>query len=230
MFRLELDLRLHFLPLMHVTGRAISVTRTIELPFAPREDLAIAGQQLDECPEPMGFRLKDLTWDMDRKVFLAHTRFLLHDHPIAMIPDEIARWIALGWHLGSLMDAYQDPNQSDSDDDGTEVVEDGIDDWEVMERWPSMTPRSRPAHFNKLLRAVVRTMVELDNNVSVAYAIFKTKRFFTETEQKDYDSPAVKQFRKAESEYFAMPFEQQLAWQKRIKRTYPRLKPLIPKT
>ena len=43
-FRLELDLRLYFVPLMSDTGNGITVTRTIELPFAPQIELGIAGR------------------------------------------------------------------------------------------------------------------------------------------------------------------------------------------
>jgi len=79
-----------------------------------------------------------------------------------------------------------------------------------------MSPRKRPAHFNKLLRAVVREMAELYNNLPVAYAIDQTKLVFSEEQLKTRDSQAKERFREARYEYERMPQEQQIAWQQRV--------------
>ena len=93
MFKLELDLLLYFVPPMDERGQGIRLTRSLELPFPPINGLYLSGIAMDDPPTPMGCRINDLTWDLDRQVFMATTQLTNHDFPIATIPDEIGSWI-----------------------------------------------------------------------------------------------------------------------------------------
>ncbi len=62
MFKIELDLLYVFSPPMTECGNEIKFTRTIELPFAPTNDISIFGRRLmEEGSHPEGFPLKDVT-------------------------------------------------------------------------------------------------------------------------------------------------------------------------
>lgn len=228
MFKLELDLVIHFVPPMSEIGDGIHLTRTIEFPFAPYSGLAVHGKELDECPELMGFVLKNVVWDIDRQTFLAET-FSVHYGSFFMIADEIRTWVDRGWRLGSYLDAYKAADEAESgEEEETVVIDEGDDDeWDEMERWPTMRPQKRPAHFNKLLRAMVRTMVELRNNEATAYAMAKTQLLFDDQELKTLDSPDKERFKASQNEYWKMPVDQQYAWQDGVKRKYPRLDRLV---
>lgn len=62
-FRLELDLVLHFVPPMDERGPGITLTRTLELPFAPYSGLVIYSRRLDSFPDPLGFHLNNVVPD-----------------------------------------------------------------------------------------------------------------------------------------------------------------------
>ncbi len=76
----------------------------------------------------------------------------------------------------------------------------------------------RPKEFNRLMRALVRKMSELHNDVAVAYAMDKTKRYFDESESREPKTAAVEEWRRAKDEFERMPFEQQHAWQEKIEK------------
>ena len=220
MFKLELDLLLYFIPPMDERGQGIRLTRLLELPFPPTNGLHLAGIALDDPPCPLGFRINDLTWDLDRQVFMATTHLTIQNDPIATIPYEIGSWIDRGWRLGSYEDAYEQPE--DTEDDSSEVTTESVDEWDEDNRLPTMNPRSRPRVFNKFLRALVREMARLRNNESIAYAIDRTKMFFDEKRLKE-DSKAAIRFRDAQNEFSAMTWDQQYDWREKVIRTHPRL-------
>ncbi|MFA9476939.1 hypothetical protein ACERK3_01405 [Phycisphaerales bacterium AB-hyl4] len=226
MYKLELDLHLYFDPPMEDRGGGIVVTRTIELPFAPSPGLMVYGQDLDECPEPGGWPLKDLTWDIDREVFLATTSLSSHGMPMAMIPDVLQGWLARGWRLGSYMETYPEP-----DDDAEEAPDPAAADEEdledEMDRWPSLPPSKRPKAFNRLMRTLVRAMSERYNNLAVAYAMDQTKRYFDEHQLKQDTSRAAERWRQATRAFEELPPEQQSAWQEHVENHYPRLDRLV---
>jgi hypothetical protein len=56
----------------------------------------------------------------------------------------------------------------------------------------TMKPADRPDYFNHLLDAVVRKMAELHDNWSVAYAMDKTKMYFSKTDPLKANSPSEK--------------------------------------
>ncbi len=140
MFKLELDLHLYFDPPMADHGDGIAVTRTIDVPFPPWSGLLVYGRELDECPSPGGWPLKDVTWDVDRGVFLATTSLHSGGVPMAMIPDVVRAYVDRGWRLGSYMDLYEEPNEDESPEDD-DAVEGGSVDEDEMELWPTMPAR-----------------------------------------------------------------------------------------
>jgi hypothetical protein len=105
-YRLEIDLLLSFVPPMAEHARPICLTRALELPFPPWDGLILTSEALNGRPDPMGFVLKEVTWDMDRQLFLAKTYEIIHDLPIACIPYDIRDLLERGWRYGSMADKY----------------------------------------------------------------------------------------------------------------------------
>ena len=226
MFRLELDLSLYFAPPMDENGPGLVVTRTFELPFAPSSGMLLCGAPFSEELDPQGYKLDGVTWDVDRQVFLAKTSLVSVGLPIAYIPDAIREWTDRGWRMGSYDDAYMSSEEPESED-VEEPADQGADnEWDDAERWPGQRPSARPPEFNKLLRALVRAMVESHNNLAVAYAIDKTKRFFTQ-DQLGEDSSAVKKWIAAQREYQAMGWEDQHRWEEGVMQRHPRLDRIV---
>jgi len=176
----------------------------------------------------MGFKLEDVTWDVDRHAFLAGTRLISHRLPIAFIPGAIREWTDRGWRMGSHKDSYVQPRESEPQDVELQDSEDEAgDEWDDMEQWPTKRPSHRPPEFNKLLRAIVRVMVESHNNIEVAYAIDKTKQFFDQRQLEDLDSPAVKKWSSAKWEFQTMSWDDKGAWQERVMKRHPRLDRIV---
>jgi len=219
MFKLELDLSLYYDPPMQDHGGGIVVTRTLELPFVPTPGVAVWSKDMDECPEPMGFKLDDIVWDMGRQVFLAKTQLVSSGLPMALIPHVIRSWVDRGWHLGSWMDSYQQEEAAEEADDQGEVELPDCED-EEMKRWLTCRPTDRPADFNNVFGAMVRVMAELHNNWSVAYAMYRTKLYLDEEALKDFNSAAAKKWQDALREFRDMPMEKQIAWQERVIKKY----------
>jgi hypothetical protein len=225
-FKVELDLSLYYDPPMEDHGGGIVVTRTLELPFPPTPDLAVWSMEMDECPEPMGFKLDDLVWDMGRQVFLAKTQISSSGLPMAMIPYEVRSWVDRGWRLGSWMDSYRQDEAAETSDRKVPSETPHWDD-DDMERWMTCRPADRPENFNKVFDAMVRTMAELHNNWSAAYAMHRTKLFFDEADMKDNESAATKKWLSAKREFIEMPIDKQIAWQERVIRKYPSLSAIV---
>lgn len=230
-YKVELDLELHWVPPMNEHSSGFIMTRTIELPFPPYVGLSIFSTALDDCPDPQGMRLKDIVWDIDRQVFLASTQLISQDLPIAFIPDDIGRWMEMGWRIGSYQDAYAQDDEYDEGPMGETAsapAEDAEDDWrqlddKVIDGWRKLPARKRPARYNRILRALVRLMAETYNNWEVAYAMDKTKQLYTEKESKDFDDPGADRWRKARNEFFSMSLDDKLQWKRRVESSYPRL-------
>jgi hypothetical protein len=223
MFLLELDVTLYFVPPMADRGPGFLVTRTLELPFPPVDGLFITGIALHEQPMAEGFKLDDVTWDLDRQRFLASTSLTSHDFPIAEIPLLIGEWIDRGWRLGSYEDAYAEEVEYKHDPSLLEpVVDFSAEEEEIVGGWPTMSPRSRPPQFNRFLRALAREMAAIYNNSGVAYAMYQTQFFFTEEQLKDNKSRAATKFRDARCEFDRMTFDQQYDWREKLLRKRPR--------
>jgi hypothetical protein len=148
--------------------------------------------------------------------------------PFAFIPDEIRSWITRGWRFGKLEDSYVE-HEPDDELEAEDSSGDQIDDeWDESEKMASMNSRSRPRSFNRVMRAIVREMARLYNNWPIAYAIDKTKRFFSEEELKTRDSSKAKdKFKQAYMEFHALPDEDKLKWQARVIRRGPRLDRIV---
>jgi hypothetical protein len=229
MFKLELDLSLYYVPPMDEHGRGIVVTRVLELPFVPSPGILVWSKEMDGGDEPMGIKLDDLTWDIDRQVFLAKT-CLIDCGPMVMVPHNIRDLIDRGWRFGSYLDSY--PSEI-KDRDVDEVPVDPVPyynkDWDddEMETWPTLRPTARPAEFNVVFGALIRTLAELYNNDAVAYAMDKTKIYFDEADLKENNSEVASRWRDKQEEFGRMPLEKRLAWRRRVRRKYPSLARIV---
>lgn len=222
LFKVELDLSLHFWP-MDDRGDGIMLMRTLELPFAPANKLMVFSKEIDECPEPLGFCLGELVWDMDRRIFLAKTGYV-DDTPIAMVPFRIADWLNRGWRLGSYMDSYRRQRKSRTKHSIEPLSsKDFADhDEDEMDTWPSQPPSARPAQFNRIFDAMIRTMAELHSNSSTAYAMSITKRLYSQSEV-DSDKQLADRWNALCERFNKMSMDQQLAWRDRMMRRAPSL-------
>jgi len=231
-FKIQVDLSLVFIPPMEEHGAGIHLHRQFEIPFVPFEGMHLTGKAFDENHGPMGFKLVNITWDLDRKLFFAETTLVSSGFPIALILDDIRSWVDRSWQLGSIEDLYateEEETEGEEEGDGSTQCEEGeeLDLDEEMETWPQMSPRKRPPHFNRLMQAMVRQMAESFNNSTVAYAIDRTKLFFSEEELKDIRSKASDRFRNAESEFYRMSSDEKLKWRDRVMRKYPSIEQLL---
>ena len=224
MFKLNLDVRLYFDPPMADHGKGITVTRELDLPFPPTEGLFLGGVVLNGVPIPLGYKIKEVTWDIDRETFFANSSSSLVDFPIALIPLEIRSWIDRGWRLGSYEDTYEKEDKRVTRFQRKPIAcKWDWDDEDEAEKWQRMRPRSRPENFNKLFKAVVREMALLGNNSAVAYAMYRTHTFFDDTELEKDETPAAKKFKDAKSEFDRMSFDEHYDWCHSIARRCPHL-------
>src|SRR5579859_4042726 len=136
MYTVHLDFVLRYLPPMADIGHGIRLTRTFELPFRPTEKMLVFSKEWEGQDDPMGYVLKEVTWDIDRGCFLAETELSSSGVPIALIPLDIQRIVDFGWRFGSFKDRYQTDGRrvkkrkklprlriSDWDDDGVTAWE-----------------------------------------------------------------------------------------------------------
>ena len=146
--------------------------------------------------------------------------------PLAFVPDEIRTWIQRGWKLGSQEDVYQvtEENRGVAENGSTSLAQ---RDYDRMERWLVMTPRSRPSESNEFLRALVCEMAATYNNLPTAYAIDQTKMFIPDNESKDLELRKSKRFRDALRQYQAMSLQQKSTWQQAVLQRYPRLEEVL---
>jgi hypothetical protein len=204
---LHLDLHLLFVPPMNEYGRGVVMHRELELPFVPTSGLCVCGESLDECAGPIGFTLKNLTWDIDRRVFLAESWYNIHDDAIAHIPDTIRGLLDREWNLGSYQDSYEPELTTEAVDAAWDEEADDI--VEVLHTLPR-TQRSR--EFNRFFKALVRAMAENYDNSEVAYAMDSLGRFLSNEDLKFARPSLVDKWHDAQRQYNHMNNEQQLAW------------------
>ena len=95
-------------------------------------------------------------------------------------------------------------------------------DEDEMNEWPGKSPRQRPAFFELIFGAMIRTMAELHSNSATAYAMDKTKRYFEEEQLKNNDKWWHK-WRALEYEFSQLPMPKQWAWRDRMTGKYPSL-------
>jgi hypothetical protein len=235
MYPLELDLELFFVPPMEDFGNGISVTRTLDLPFVPHSGLSVFGKELTDSPLPPGIVLEQLTWDIDRQLFLARSTLTIQDWPIVAMPNEIRQWIVRRWRLGSHLEQYENGDGTQPDANRLDVNVSDLPDyvfsnenWSELIRLQEVSHRKRPPKFNTLFHVVIRTMTERHNNQASAYAMYKTQRFFSESQCHDPQQPtAARQFRDAQFEFETMSLEKQAVWSRTVKRKYPSLRAIL---
>jgi hypothetical protein len=225
MFKVELAISLYYVPPMDEHGRGICLTRTFELPFVPTTGLIVADGGLADHEDHEGFKLNGVTWDMDRQLFTAKTSLVSMNFPVAFIADELRTWVERGWRLASLEASDEASCEPEADEETNATLT--LDEEEEAEKWPSMKPRSRPAEFNELFRALIREMAGLYNNWPSAYAMDQTKMLFSETELRENRTAEKDRFRETQFEFERMPIHQQIAWQQKVIRKYPRLDRIV---
>jgi hypothetical protein len=228
-FSFDIDMSIYFAEILNEHGRGIRVTRRFELPFVPHQDILLSSFSLNGDDIPMGYKINEITWDIDRQVFFGQTCVVMHATPIAFIPFEIRSWLKRGWRLGTYEDNYKKPDRRSTNVrrrrlkcEWNESLED-----DVADEWRRGSPQSRPASFTLLLRAMVREMVKLHNNVELAFAIAKTGRFFEKFELKDSANAAGRKFNDAIAEFNRLPLAKMESWQAGILRKYPRLEQFL---
>lgn len=150
-YLLELDLHLFFVPLMQEWGDGIVLTRTLALPFLPNGDIAIGGRSIEGDAQPLGYRLKNIVWDVDRNRFVATTTAAIASG-------------ALKSPIGDDFEACKFKFDWDDDEELCEIE--------------TLPASKRPHPFNELMSALVRMLFDLGNNEAFAYAMYKTKTYF----------------------------------------------------
>lgn len=224
MYIVHVDLVLWYLPPLDEIGGGIRVHRTFELPFPPSESISVFSKHWEGHDDPVGYPLKEITWDLDRHCFLAETHMSATGLPIAVIPLEIRSLLDQGWTYGSCTDAYGPEPRGRK---RSKLRSLAIGDWddEEVEQWETARPKARPKEFKTVLQSLVATMAQLHNNCSVAYAMLKTGGYVAipkETPHTDW-SAFQRKFAAAMKDFESMTFEQQWDWGERIQRRYPRL-------
>jgi hypothetical protein len=226
MFTLLLDLSQVFAPPMAESSAGICLTRQFELPFPPFNGLSLNGAVLRDVPDWSGHKLKDVTWDIDRQVFLAKAKLVHVNLPIPYIADEIRSWLDRGWRLRSFEELYEaDYEAYPASDEMTVKPYDAADGKEAIddnkELWPTLPPKERPAHFNKLLMVLVRLMAVEFSNLPTAYAMDKTKMYFTDEALRESPSPATAKFVAARDSFARSSRQEQIDWALKVASTHP---------
>lgn len=226
MFRLEIELLLTFDPPMTDGVHGITLFQSFELPFPPTEGLNLTGNVFNPLgPTPEGFCLKEVTWDVDRRVFLAYISLSSLGLPMAHISDDLQMWLDVGWKFGSHEDRYQEPSDSQDQHDDQDEFADTFSAFsdDPIEQMPTLAPRLRPKEFNRLLRAMVRMMAETHNNDWVAFAMYRTQRYFSEDDLKTNNSKSAKAYAEAIEAFSQMSFSEREDWRDKVIKSYPRL-------
>jgi hypothetical protein len=237
MFALQLDLKMYFIPPMDEKGNAIRLTRKLELPFPPYNDLAIYNAAIDTHPIHEGMQLKNVVWDMGRSRFTAETTLEQYDLPLVHIPAELASWVEIGWRLGSYLDDLaEDATDDFADESGDDEISkelsgsntpqaDLLDDPDDI--IPTLPSRQRDKSFNKLFRALIRVVAEEQPGTATVYAMWKTSRLFTDEQLEDNETKGARQFRQAVEEFNQMGFSQQFDWSMKVCRSLPRIDRIV---
>ena len=225
MYLLDVDFVLRYVPPMDDNGPGIRLNRTFELPFPPSSNVSVFSKEWEGVEEPIGYRLKEVTWDLDRKRFLAETELSTSGVPIAMIPYEISNLLDYGWAYGGYAERYKSERRRGRKRDKLPPMHIGDWDYDEAETWETATGTSRPTEFKTILHAIVSTMAELHNNCSVAYAMLKTGVYVDVPESaiRRELSPIQAKFAAATDEYNSMTSDRQWDWCENVQRRYPRL-------
>src|SRR5579863_5278940 len=225
MYPVYLDFVLRYVPPMADHYHGIRLTRTFELPFPPTEKMLVFSKEWEGQADPMGYVLKEVTWDIDRGCFLAETELSSSGVPIALIPLDIRRIVDFGWQLGSFKHRYETDRRRVRK--RKKVPRLRISDWDDDEvtAWETAPKTSRPKEFALVLQALASTMAELHNNSRVAYAMLKTGGYVALPRQTALDQLTAfqRKFAAALDTLDSMTSDQQWHWCASVQRRYPRL-------
>jgi len=225
MYMVHLDFVLRFVPPMTDHGQGIRLTRTIELPFPPTEKMLVFSKDWEGADDPMGYVLKEVTWDLDRGCFLAETELSSTGVPIALIPWEVRRLVDRGWQFGSYKDQYTRDRRRGRLRKKLPLLR--ISDWDDEEAttWETAAKKSRPAEFKIVLQALAGTMAGLRNNCRVAYAMLKTGGYVDLADRFAPKEPSEFQqkFVAAVEAFDSKTSDQQWDWCESAQRRYPGL-------
>ncbi len=87
-------------------------------------------------------------------------------------------------------------------------------------------PQGREKAFNDAFKAMVRFMIEVNNNPAVAYAIDKTDRVVSPENVELLSEDDIDEWNAACEQFESMSPKKQDAWIDRVLRTYPKLEEL----
>jgi hypothetical protein len=225
MYPVHLDFVLRYVPPMVDIGHGIRLTRSFELPFPPTEKMLVFSKEWEGQDDPMGYVLKEVTWDIDGACFLAETELSSTGVPIAFIPLDIRRIVDFGWQFGSFKDDYEtDRRRVRKRKKLPRLRISGWDDDEV-EAWETAAKKTRPKEFAIVLQAVASTMAELHNNSRVAFAMLKTGGYVELPRQTALDQLTAfqRKFAAALDVFDSMSADHQWHWCESVSRRYPRL-------
>jgi hypothetical protein len=224
MYTLHLDFQLRYTPPMPERGPCIALTRAIEIPFPPHEGLSLFSAEMDQCPKPDGFVLKDVVWDIDRKLFLPTTSMTDGATPVGGIVEQIQDWLDRGWVLGSCRDTYADFSTEPPVHRKRRRGRIADEDLEHMQVNP--LPR-RPDVFMQEFRAWVRFLAE-NFAEDWAYAMDRGGVVLTsgEFDGRVRPNPEWKAWHSRVWEYGTLDEKQRAAWMRKVKR-YPRWTSLL---
>jgi hypothetical protein len=227
-YRVELDVDLILIPPMDEEGGGITMTRSFEIPFPPVEGLPVFSSAWEVLPEPVGFPLTGVVWDLDRQTFLADNKRVQYQ-AIAAIPEELSHWVARGWRLGSYYEHYTrtkkpaPPGPMAKDAFHLSAAIDDVETYEILHTLP---PEKRPAAFNALMKALVRHLSDSGHNCETAFAMDKTGRYLGSEGEQVQDEKAHKAWNECCREYDAMSADDKTRWKRKVGK-YPALSTFV---
>jgi hypothetical protein len=225
MYPIDVDYVVRYVPPMLDWAKGLRLSRTFELPFPPSGGVSVFSKEWERIEEPLGYRLKAITWDIDKQRFLAETEVMATGVPLALIPHELRNLLDCGWAYGSYLEKYKSGGKRGRKRAKLPTMR--ISKWndEEAEAWEEARSKSRPKEFKTVLHAIVATMVELQNNCSVAYAMLKTGGYVDVPESVNRPdlSPIQAKFDAAMNEFRSMKWDKQQDWCEHVQRRYPRL-------
>jgi hypothetical protein len=225
MYPVHLDFVLRYLPPMSDNDHGIRLTRSFELPFPPTEKMVVFSKEWEGQDDPMGYVLKEVTWDIDKACFLAETELSSSGVPIALIPLDIRRLVDFGWQFGSFRDRYETDRRRVRKRKKLRALRISKWDDDEVTAWETAAKKSRPQEFTIILQALVSTMAELRNNSRVAYAMLKTGGYVDLPDRFAREAPSdfQRKFAAALEAFDSITSDRQWNWCESVQRRYPRL-------
>jgi len=221
MYKVQLEIELYFVPPMDEHDPGVSLVKTIELPFQPVPEMGLVGDSLEGNPFPPGLVIKELSWDVDRRLFLAKLAdYHFGGDSLSGQAYTLREWIEHGWTLGHLQDPYEQEHEDEEPPDVTPAQL--LKSLPLEEPPPRITsPSDRAEGFRACLRGMVRLMAEIENNMAVAYAMDKTGCVLTKS-NRDKVSPLIQQrWDDAVKDFENVTYKRRAVWIRRTKKYMP---------